>query len=414
MKDSGHGKGDWMNPGVAWACLWAVLAYPTLAITENLGIGGMLAGVVAVAAGLWLAWRWLKPLPAMPWKIAVIGSGFLWLGILMAYLIVHPAIDTAGFRLAGRSFGASDADDALEVALAALQGGRYPYRELTFLENPITPLPGSLLLAAPFVVLGSSGLQNLFWLGVLWWGIGWLCRSPRAVIFAALVSVLLCPGLIYQVLQGTDYLANSIFVLVLSACLVEAGRRRARWGWVILWSVCLGIALSSRPNFMLGTPLVFMAWVHLRGWRAAVLAVVPCALAFVLLTLPFYLVDPEGFSPLHTANKLNPTGEWPWLPPVVATLVGLLAFAMGWRRGSESFGKWARHSFLVQALLVLANLVIGAAAFGQVPWGYAHFGMLALPWGLLACVPSIMPSSDPGRSEVPQPQSKDDSDGVGE
>lgn len=389
----------WLPPVAARVVLWAVLTYPTLAITENLGVWGMLAGSVAVAAGLWMVERFCAVVPRSGpgGKAMVIGSVLLLLLLLAAYLVVHPVIDTAGFRLAGRTFGASDADDALEVALAALGEGRYPYRELTFLGNPVTPLPGSLMLAAPFALAGSSGLQNFFWLGVLWWGVGVFAGSRRATGFAALVSVCLCPCLVYQLIQGTDYLANSVFVLAFSAGLVDAGRRGSSWGWVLLWSACLGVALSSRLNFLVGTPLIFMAWGRWRGWRAAVLAVIPCVLVFAAVTLPFYLADPDGFSPLHTANKLDPTGSWPWLPPVVAAGATLLAFVLGTRKGSEAFGKWLTHSFVIQGLLVAANFVIGALAFGQPPWSYAHFGILALPWGLLACVPALVPATEDHR-----------------
>lgn len=405
-----------IRPWTARVVLWAVLTYPTLVITENLGQWGMLAGGAAVAGGLWGTVRILDAVPwrRVGWKAPAILAGLLLLGLLAAYLVIHPAIDTAGFRLAGRSFGASDADDAIEVALAALGEGRYPYRELTFLENPITPLPGSLLLAAPFATLGSGGLQNVFWLGALWVWIGRRWRSPRAAVFAAVVSVFLCPCLVYQLLQGTDYLANSIFVLMFSAGLLEAGRRRSGWKWVILWSACLGVALSSRLNFMVGTPLVFLAWVRLRGWRPAMLAVTPCAVVFAGITLPFFLVDPEGFSPLHTANKLDPTGRWPWLPIVVVAAAGLLAFFLGSRRNSESFEVWVWNSFLIQALLVLGNLSIGALAFGKMPWNFTHFGMLALPWGLLACLPAFLPPTKADRQEATQPESGHDSRGIGQ
>lgn len=45
--------------------------------------------------------------------------------------------------------------------------GHYPYHAVTYLGNEITHLPGSLLLALPFVLVWTSALQNLFWLPAL-------------------------------------------------------------------------------------------------------------------------------------------------------------------------------------------------------------------------------------------------------
>ena len=52
----------------------------------------------------------------------------------------------------------------VRVALTELASGRYPYTATTYLGNPITPLPGALLLAAPFWwVTGSAAWQNVAW-----------------------------------------------------------------------------------------------------------------------------------------------------------------------------------------------------------------------------------------------------------
>ena len=75
---------------------------------------------------------------------------------------------TAGLGLAALSLvgcgGGSDSDDALNLATRALLHGEYPYRIRTYLGSPATYLPGSLLLAVPFVLLGNAAYQDLFWL----------------------------------------------------------------------------------------------------------------------------------------------------------------------------------------------------------------------------------------------------------
>jgi hypothetical protein len=69
----------------------------------------------------------------------------------------------------------SDRDDALLDATSALLRGEFPYSRPTYLGNPITPLPGALLLAVPFVLAGNAALAN-----ALWWRV-----VPRSSMVAA-------------------------------------------------------------------------------------------------------------------------------------------------------------------------------------------------------------------------------------
>ena len=92
--------------------------------------------------------------------------GVLWLALLTialvaaAYALVYPVANT-------HAPGAgSDDDDALNVATHALFRGGFPYAVRTYLGNAVHHLPGAFVLASPFVLLGTSALQNLFWLPV--------------------------------------------------------------------------------------------------------------------------------------------------------------------------------------------------------------------------------------------------------
>lgn len=368
------------------------VGYPTLAILKKIGPGPLLAWIVVVTAGAWvfthLAGPWLASRIGL--RVAVVGLAGMHLMLLAGYLAIHPAIDTDGFRLGGREFGSSDSDDALEVALAELQEGRFPYHVRTFLGNPITPLPGALLFAAPFYFAGDVGLQNVLWLGLLFGGIAWYFRAPAMACVLAAGTFVLCPNLLYHVLQGTDYISNGIYVLTFSALLLEAIRWRAATWVEVLASAILGIALSSRLNFLVTTPLLFLALRELRGSRRAALAVVPCVLAFLAVTLPFYLRDPAGFSPLHTLGKLSMGGSMPWAPILVPVLGTLLAFALGSRSGSSQLQRWLCNSFIVQLCLVASGMVLATLEGGMPGISYAHFALLALPFGVASFGPSLL------------------------
>jgi len=366
------------------------VVYPSIAIFKKVGTGSLLLWLTFALGCAFVLARLVRQRQVLqlPSWIAMTGLGAMHLALLVGFLAIHPLIDNDGFRLAGRDFGSSDGDEALELALSRLQAGEYPYRAETFLGNPITPLPGALLLAAPFYFIGNVGLQNVFWLAVLFGGIAWWFRASAAACLLAAATFLLCPTLVYHVLQGTDYVANATYVLASSVLLLESMRRDAPAWLRILASSLLGVALSSRMNFLACAPLIFLALRELRGWRQATRAVLPCALAFVVATLPFYLYDPAGFSPLHTEGKLSMGGRMPWAPIVVPALGVLLAFALGSRTGGAGLQRWLGNAFIVQFYLVASGMLVASLANGELALSYAHFGLLALPFGVAAFGPA--------------------------
>ena len=380
-----------LSPRLAGVGLAAALLYPSVALFKHLPVPALAAWLMVggVAAAVWFRFG-----PGLVRRF--FGPRFSLSGVLTAFvlllgsvLVIHPAIDEAGFTIAGKHVGASDADDALEVAITEMLAGRYPYRARTFLDNPITPMPGAVFLAMPFYLLGNVALQNFFWLGLLF-----ACLIRRGIgasggLWLAVGLFGLCPSFTYQLLQGSDYLSNGCYVLVFSVALLESVRRKSSTAWTVLWSILLGVAYSSRLNFVMASPLVFIWLLNCGGWRKALLGVLPCAFACVALTLPFWLADPEGFSPLHTVNKLDPDGTRRGLAIAVAVVAGLASFGLGFLNRRASLPLWIAHGFVIQAFLLAANFFLGWLAFGSAPLAFAHFGSLALPFGLAAFAPRV-------------------------
>ena len=165
---------------VKWAALGlgVALCVPSMGVVQRyFGNWGIALYLLVGAAGLLLLVRNLDSVRR--WVARCSDRQIFWLAgvtffvILTVFLVVYPIANT------GQRSGGSDSDDALNIAANELMHGRYPYSPRTYLDNPISPMPGAVLLAVPFVLLGSSVYQNLFWLFVFFIVMRAYCRRPR-------------------------------------------------------------------------------------------------------------------------------------------------------------------------------------------------------------------------------------------
>ncbi|WP_298618011.1 hypothetical protein [uncultured Thermosynechococcus sp.] len=226
--------------------------------------------------------------------ICVIGFG------IACFWILYP-IENKGLLGIG-----SDRDEALNIAFGELMQGRYPYFANTHLGGKITPLPGAILIASPFILLGNSAYQNLFWLGVfIVLTTIYLESYVSAIIMLIFLSVL-SPAFQYEYISGGDLIANSIYVLTAIFLQMKA-LPSASLSAKISTSLFTGIALASRSNFLTLLPLIFILFWRASGRRLAVtltyLSV--SVLTFISIVMPFYLVLPNSFPPFFAGNKLN-------------------------------------------------------------------------------------------------------------
>jgi hypothetical protein len=362
------------------ALLAAVLAVPSLAAIEaRLHVGAVPIYVALVGAAVWL---WQGALGARLER-ALGERRARWLAALTLGAVV--AFFAVAYRLAnsGRLGPGSDADEALNQATRALLEGRYPYRERTYLGNAISPMPGELLLAAPFVLLGNGALQTIFWLaaGALLLRACWRGDTARTLVFCWLVLAT-SAALAQQLATGGDYVANALMVLCFLVPLVAEEARvggRAR----LLAAVALGVSLSSRANFVFVVPLVFSRLAQTRGLRRALGLTVLVVGAASAVTLPFLLHDPAAFSPLHTRHKLlELDGVVPHFDLVLPLAAAVLSLALARPRWNADTTALLRNAAVVQALLVLGPELVWLT-LRRPPWFlYTSFGPLFMFFGL--------------------------------
>ncbi|GLZ52414.1 hypothetical protein [Actinomycetospora sp. NBRC 106378] len=294
----------------------------------------------------------------------------------------------------------SDRADALDVALDRLAGGLYPYTGVTYLGNPITPLPGSLVLAAPvWAVTGHAAGQNLVWTLVLLPVLhgGWRLRRVPTLLWALVVVT---PEVLREFLVGDD-LVTSVVPAVAAAAWVL----RARSPLVLTTgAVALGIATCTRPHLALVMVIVAVAVGFRRDGRRASLPapgdsndVLPRragllvggigALTWAVLIVPFLLGGTDRFSPLHVGAKV--TGERGLHPAIVVialvALVLLVAVLTRLRPATESAVGWCATAVLIAPTVLSAgfwllltgsvwqaDLTLGAGAVPFAAWALAR------------------------------------------
>lgn len=297
----------WLNQPGRWtrlAWLWTALALPSGLIVWKLTGPGLLAYAAGVAVVAPMAWHRAARRDAWQPRAVLTATAVTGLALVVAMAVLYPRFNTAV-----PGFGADD-DDALNVGVRALVGGRSPYGELTYLGNTLHQLPGAFVLAAPFtLILGSSAWQNLFWLGAFWVVVARDLRNATAAIRLCWVVFILSPVVLHGLLTGVGHMTNTISVLLgMRWLMVVPARgpaspdRRPAWPAAVFW----GVALAARPNFLFLMPLVGGWLWRRRGPRVAMATLGLSAAVVVVLALPFIWTGGiEAFTPLEAGHALG-------------------------------------------------------------------------------------------------------------
>jgi len=254
--------------------------------------------------------------------------------------------------------------------LRALLEGHDPYRALTYLGNPPTPMPGALILALPFFLAGDSAFQNLFWMPLFcWWCLKFLGETSAA-LWCILIFAVGMPASLQDFVTGGDYLVNALYVGVAADLAFVAFRghtRLARYAAAVL----LSVAISSRPTYVLVVPILAGSiWQH-RGWKG--LAEFLCVVVAICgaLNLPFFLHDPGRFPTAHLSQKsadLPAALHANLLLPVLGVAIGSFSFLMKMSR-ARLFGLLALslaplfYIILAYRFFFQAGSVMEAAAY---------------------------------------------------
>lgn len=355
----------------------------TWILQKYLGLAGVTCYLVISSLILFLVVRHilLRGLPPISETKAFLLLVLTFAVICSGFSVTYPLANSGIFG------PGSDCDDALNIAVAELMQGHYPYYVKTYFDNPISPMPGAILLAIPFVLLDTSAYQNIFWLFVFLLTIKPYLHSWLACLFFLWTTLILSPAVLFHTFVGNDYLSNSLYVLLFCFWMIRAVTEPGYNESAKLITACLlGIGLSSRANFVLILPLVFAALAHNAGWKSAVKYIGMSCAVFILITAPFYFYDPAGFSPLHTVNKIKRFRSLlPYSDMVIPLATGLVAAILGYYQSAARISAvFFKNCAIVLSIPVLAGMVLSSLASGRVTFYFGGYGAFFLFFGALA------------------------------
>ena len=305
------------------------------------------------------------------------------LSLAVAFVVVYPIANS------GVVGGGADRDEALNIAAGELLHGRYPYRLETYLGNPISPLPGAIILSVLFVLLGNSAYQVFLWLPIFVVVISRYFKSVLPALALLWTILLLSPVVLRGIVTGSDVLSNSLYVFIFTFFMVRyAASPDAKLWQKILLAALLGLGLSSRPNFILILPLVFSLLVQNAGWKPAVKYTSITCLALSAVTLPFYLYSPHEFSPLHVSSKLEST--LPYTSIAVPVMSAVITLAFSFQHMGRDCVILFRNFGLVNVFLVLSAVVLRSLEEGAPTLRVDDAGELFLIFGAFAFFANLL------------------------
>ncbi len=357
--------------------LAAFLVIPSVGEVEKyLGAPGLGCYLVLVPVVLLVPYRRLVNwfLVSVTNAQAVVLAVVTLASVAVAFAVVYPIADS------GVVGGGTDRDEALDIAARELLHGRYLYGLDTDLGNPISPMPGAVLLAVPFVLMGNSAYQVFLWLPVFVLVLARLFGSLALALVLLWTILIVAPAVPRDIVIGSDHLSNSLYVFIFSLVMVRTCATTTAVRLKALSAALLGLGLSSRANFVLVLPLVFSQLVRDAGWKdAARYTSITCG-TLAAVILPFYLYAPQDFSPLHVAGRLDST--IPHTFTVVLALVGAMTLAFALRSTDGDYVALFRRLGLLQASLVLADM--GLRSWDAGAPMLDNRGVLFLAFGALA------------------------------
>lgn len=305
-------------------------------------------------------------------------AGWLLIGLLFS--VLYPLADSGSLGFY------SDRDEALDIAVKQLGRGHFPYgcRVQSGIHdgcpeqgNPVGPMPGGLLFAAPVVwLLGQAAPLSWLTLGFTYLALWSHARQPAWALGFLTRLLLSAPIVLAETLSGGDLLANAVAVSLPLILLLRQPEAPRSW----MWSLLLGIALSWRGLFWLLAVPVSLYWWRRGLWTPWLRHGLWLVAGFVTVTLPLVYWNPAGFTPWQVQQRLD---SYQHILPHAAIVLPVFALALGavwaWRAPDLQSLLWG--CALTLLVPTLGAAILHAVQVQQLTWTF--YGWYALATVLL-------------------------------
>ncbi|HUN54977.1 MAG TPA: hypothetical protein VMU29_07475 [Smithella sp.] len=301
-------------------------------------------------------------------------------GVAAVFFVVFPI---ANVHIPGRG---SDSADGVNLAVKELINLRYPYLVRAYLGSPISELPGSLLLAMPFVIMGNSAYQNIFWIIVFCVFLKSYLGTWRQVFLLMMLIFVLSPVVDQQLVTGGPNLSNEIFIMLSTYLLVSqlSGANHskiAKTGSAVFF----GIAMSSKLNFVLIGPLLFSCLLQNSNLKETIKYLLISAAVWAIVTLPFYFYAPVSFTPFRAQAAHASYSILPFSAILLPLSVGLVSVVLAFRRMGPDCEEFFAYSAFVQGLLIVTTVILSNMATGGIDLKIFRYGIMFIFLGSVPC-----------------------------
>ncbi|MCK9375630.1 MAG: hypothetical protein M0P73_05710 [Syntrophobacterales bacterium] len=233
-----------------------------------------------------------------------------WVGITV--LIFLFAVISIAYPLATKGLipGANERKDIVIGAVKEIMNGKYPYYYYYTKVSPVFIWPGWLLLNILFIWAGIYWMQNCFWLFIFYLIVGKYFLNRKSTLNLIIILLLFAPVIFHELISASELLSNVLLITLIGIGILNYNSLK---DWLKLPLAFLaGLAFSSRPHFLFLLPLYFSLLLQKTGLKDSVKFFAVLVLTTIAITLPFYLYDPQGFTPLQSSMYLNPFSYLAW------------------------------------------------------------------------------------------------------
>jgi hypothetical protein len=308
-------------------------------------------------------------------------------GLISVFAVGYPIVNQGGPEKS------SDREDGLNIAVTRMIHGENPYYPaFNPHAGPLSVLPGSITLATPFVVIGNSAYQNIFWLGVFLIAAARFFKDRALALALISLPLALSPALQYEFISGGDLISNGIFVTIFSLAALSIWLNPDAPHW-LRWLTCLLLALglASRANFILLTPIFGAIIWRANGPRQALVAMALVGVAVLAFTVPFYLRDPAAFTPLLSRYKLSSINHaLPWASHAMLGMTILVSLLLSVRIIMKSqmlplIDAFFRACAIATLTPILSTILLSSWVNRQLDFGFLsdRFGIMFVFFALM-------------------------------